>query len=263
MKVVILCGGRGTRIRDVSEDLPKPMIPLGRLPILWHVMKYYAHWGHQDFILCLGYKAEQVTDFFLNYHTRTADFTVTLDREPTVQLHDAEDAAGWRVTMAHTGLDTLTGSRVKRIERYIGAGEDFMLTYGDGVGDIDLDALLAFHRAHGKIMTVSGVRPPSRFGELEHDENGNVTEFNEKPQAAGGLISGGFFVCRRELFDYIDAGRDDQMLERAPMRAIARDGQMAVYRHDGFWQCMDTRRDYELLCDYYQRGEAPWAVWQR
>ena len=189
MKTVILCGGRGTRIRDVTEDLPKPMIPLGRLPILWHVMKTYAHWGHTDFILCLGYKAEAVTDFFLNYHTRTSDFTLTLGAEPSVELHAPADEAGWRITMAQTGLNALTGSRVKRVERYIASGEDFLLGYGDGVSDIDLDALVAFHREHGKVMTVTGVRPPGRFGELEADGDGLVTEFNEKPQAGGGLIS--------------------------------------------------------------------------
>lgn len=263
MKVVILCGGRGTRIRDVSEDLPKPMIPVGRQPILWHIMKYYAHFGHDEFILCLGYKADEITDFFLNYHARTADFTITLGREPIIEVHDSQPETGWRVTMAQTGLNTLTGSRIKRIERYIGDDEEFMVTYGDGVGDIDLDTLVDFHRGHGKLMTVSGVRPPGRFGELVHDGAGNVAEFNEKPQASGGLISGGFFLCRRGVFDYFDADRDDQMLELEPMQNLARDGQMAVYCHDGFWQCMDTRRDYELLNGWYERGDAPWAVWQR
>lgn len=262
MKTVILCGGRGTRIRDVNDDLPKPMLPIGRFPILWHVMKYYAHFGHEDFVLCLGYKGETIADFFLNYHTRVADFTVALNPRPSIEIHDPEREVGWRVTLAHTGLDTLTGSRVKRIERYIGNDEEFMLTYGDGVGNIDLDALLDFHRAHGKVMTVSGVRPPGRYGELVRDAGGLAVEFNEKPQAAAGLISGGFFVCNRALFDYFDAGRDDQMLELEPMQTLAREGQMAVYEHDGFWQCMDTRRDYELLTSTYLKGGAPWAVWE-
>ncbi len=261
MKVVILCGGMGTRIREVTEEIPKPMIPVGPHPILWHIMKYYAHFGYKEFILCLGYKGQDIADFFLNYRTRMADFTVTLGTKPAVELHDGGDEADWRVTLAQTGLDTLTGSRLKRVEKYIGDDEEFLLTYGDGVGDIDLNALIAFHREKGGLMTVSGVRPPGRFGELGHDPDGRVTEFNEKPQAAGGLISGGFFVCHRKVFDFLDPDRADEMLERAPMQRIAREGGMNVYRHDGFWQCMDTRRDFELLTELYETGTAPWMAW--
>lgn len=263
MKTVILCGGMGTRIREVTEDLPKPMIPVGRHPILWHIMKHYAHFGHTEFVLCLGYKGNDIADFFLNYHTRMSDFTVTLGTEPAVKIHNPHEETGWQVTMAQTGLETLTGSRLKRVEGYIGEDETFLMTYGDGVSDIDLDALMAFHKGHGKLMTVSGVRPPGRFGEMSHDADGTVTEFNEKPQATGGVISGGFFVCNRGVFDYLDGGRDDQMLEREPMQGLARDGEMAVYSHDGFWQCMDTRRDYELLNGLVERNEAPWTVWQK
>lgn len=261
MKVVILCGGKGTRIRGIADDIPKPMIQIGGRPILWHIMKHYAGFGHTEFVLCLGYRGAEIRSFFLDYHTRTSDFTVTLGEEPDIEFHDPHQEAGWRVTLADTGTDTLTGSRLKRVEPYLAEDEDFLLTYGDGVSDIDLAALVGFHRAHGKIMTVSGVRPPSRFGEMVHDETGAVTEFNEKPQAVGGLISGGFFVCRREMFNYIDSGRDDQMLELEPMQRLVDDDQMSVYRHDGFWQCMDTPRDYELLNRNYARAEAPWVTW--
>jgi len=257
MKVVILCGGQGTRIRGIADDLPKPMIPIGDLPILWHLMKSYARAGHRDFILCLGYKARVIKEFFLNYEAHTTDFTVTLGRDKTIEYHGNHDQADWRVTLADTGLDAMTGARVKRIEEYVAGEENFMLTYGDGVGDIDFDALVAFHREHGKILTVTGVRPPGRFGELDGDASGKVFEFNEKPQATGGRISGGFFVCRAELFDYLD-DREDLVLEQEPLRGLVRDGQMMLYRHDGFWQCMDTYRDFALLNGLWKQGEAPW-----
>ncbi len=261
MKVVILCGGRGTRISGLAEDLPKPMVAVGGGPILWHIMKYYAHWGHTDFILCLGHKGEAIKDFFLNYRTRIADFTIELGRPDGLRFHNNHLEVDWQVTCAETGLDTLTGSRLKRIERYIGSDESFLLTYGDGVGDLDLDALLSFHASHGGIMTVSAVRPPGRFGELMHDADGRVSEFNEKPQATGGRISGGFFVCRRELFDYLDSNREDETLELGPMRRLVRDGQMMAFLHDGFWQPMDTYRDWQLLSGLVEKGRAPWMVW--
>lgn len=258
MKVAILCGGKGTRIRGVSDDLPKPMIPIGPYPILWHIMQGYAAVGHKDFVLCLGYKSGSIKDFFLNYRTRVADFTIDFSADRHLDFHGAENAVDWRVTMAETGEETLTGSRVKRIERYIGENETFMLTYGDGVADIDIAKLVEFHKAHGKIMTVCGVRPPGRFGEMEHGPDGAVVEFNEKPQATGGRISGGFFVCNRRLFDYLDADRDDEILETDPMRRLAADGEMMMYPHDGFWQCMDTYRDFALLNDLFDKGAAPW-----
>ncbi len=258
MKTVILCGGKGTRIRGVADDLPKPMIPVGPYPILWHIMRGYAAAGHKDFVLCLGHKSGAIKDFFLNYRTRVADFTIDFARERALEFHGAENAIDWRVTMAETGEETLTGSRVKRIERYIGDDDTFMLTYGDGVADVDIAELAAFHKSHGKVMTVCGVRPPGRFGEMEHDDTGAVVEFNEKPQATGGRISGGFFVCDRRLFDYLDGDRDDVILETEPMRRLAAEGEMMMYRHDGFWQCMDTFRDYALLNDLYESGKAPW-----
>lgn len=216
--------------------------------------------GYKDFVLCLGHLGDQIRDFFLNYRSRVSDFTIDFADNGAVRLHNAQDELDWRVTLAETGGDTLTGSRVKRIERYIGNDAHFMLTYGDGVGDIDLAALAQFHAERDAVMTVSGVRPPGRFGEIV-DADGRVTEFNEKPQATGGRISGGFFVCRRKLFDHLDPGRDDQVLESGPMRALARDGLLSMYRHDGFWQCMDTHRDYLLLNDLAAGEKAPWMLW--
>ncbi len=260
MKTVILCGGQGTRIRDVSENLPKPMLPIGDRPILWHIMRGYAAHGHTDFVLCLGYLGHLIKDFFLNYETSANDVTVTLGPQREIEHHGSHDESGWRITLANTGQPTMTGGRISRVRDYIGNDEDFMLTYGDGVSDIDISALISFHRSHDKILTVSGVRPPGRFGEIEADYTGAVTEFNEKPQATGGRISGGFFVCRRQLFEYLS---DDEELifEQEPMRAIVANNQLALYRHDGFWQCMDTYRDYKLLNDLWDRNEAPWRNW--
>lgn len=259
MKTVILCGGYGTRIRDVAEDLPKPMIPIGRRPILWHLMKYYRSYGHKDFVLCLGYRSRAITDFFLNYEANTRDSTVTLGAKKSVEFHSDEDETDWRVTLADTGLDTMTGGRIRRIRQYIGDDENFMLTYGDGLSNVDLDALLAFHQANGRVLTVTGVHPPGRFGQLSADADGLVTEFNEKPQASGGRISGGFFVCRQELFDYLD-DRDDLVFEQEPMRALVRARQLAVYEHDDFWQPMDTDRDWRLLNALLGSGQAPWTT---
>lgn len=260
MKVVILCGGQGTRIRDANEHLPKPMISIGGLPILWHVMKYYASWGHKDFVLCLGYKGQAIKDFFLNYEAHTRDFTLRLGAADSIQYHTRHDESDWCVTLAETGLVAMTGARVRKIRHYIGEDEHFMLTYGDGVGDVDLDRLMAFHLQHGKMLTVTGVRPPGRFGELMGGENGRVLEFNEKPQATGGRISGGFFICRRELFDYLADG-DDLVFEDAPMRALVKEGQLMMFEHDGFWQCMDTYRDWLLLSQLCEKGTAPWVRW--
>ncbi|MDA2909550.1 glucose-1-phosphate cytidylyltransferase [Nitrospiraceae bacterium AH_259_D15_M11_P09] len=260
MKVVILCGGRGTRIRDVADDLPKPMIPLGGLPILWHIMKYYSHWGHSNFVLCLGYKGQVIKDFFLNYEALTQDFTITLGSNKGIEFHNENTEPAWRITMAETGLEAGTGARVKRIREYLVGEANFMLTYGDGVGNVDLDKLVAFHFSHGRTMTLSGVRPPGRFGELMSDHSGQVIEFNEKPQASGGRISGGFFVCRKELFDYLD-DRENLTLEVEPMNQLVRDGQMMVYEHDGFWQPMDTYRDYLFLNSLCEKGQPPWKVW--
>lgn len=258
MKVVILAGGYGTRIRDVADNIPKPMIPIGPYPILWHIMKTYAHFGHKDFIVCLGYKAEIIKEFFLNYEARTKDFTITLGQRGAINFHTDHDESDWNVTLADTGLSSMTGARIARIQKYVG-NEDFMLTYGDGVGDVDIDALLKFHRAHGKALTVTGVRPPGRFGELVN-KRGLVTEFNEKPQAAGGRISGGYFVASSRIFDYL---YDDNNLvfEQEPMKKLVNDSELMVYEHDEFWQPMDTSREYMLLNDLFNEGRAPWVKW--
>lgn len=256
MKVVILCGGFGTRIRDVADNIPKPMISIGRFPILWHIMKYYASFGHKEFILCLGYKGQIIKDYFLNYEAHTKDFTIVLGRGD-LRFHTNHDESDWKVTLADTGLDAMTGARIRKIKNYIGDDEHFFLTYGDGIGDIDIDGLLVFHKAHGKILTVTGVRPPGRFGELRAGTDGLVTEFNEKPQAASGCISGGFFVCRREIFDYLDE-REDLVFEVEPMNRLVTAHQLCLYEHDGFWQPMDTSREYQLLNSIYAKGKAPW-----
>ncbi|WP_075792938.1 glucose-1-phosphate cytidylyltransferase [Massilia putida] len=260
MKVVILCGGQGTRIRDVNENLPKPMIPVGNFPIMWHIMKYYSMYGHKDFVLCLGYKGQVIKDFFLNYESNTRDLSLTLGAANRIEYHTEHEEIDWRVTLADTGADAMTGARVRKIRKYIGNDEHFMLTYGDGVGDIDIAKLVDFHMSHGRILTVSGVRPPGRFGELMHSPEGLVTEFNEKPQATGGRISGGYFVCSRKIFDYLDEG-DDVVFETDPMRRLVADGQMMTYEHDGFWQPMDTYRDYTYLNGLVAKGEAPWIKW--
>jgi len=259
MKVAILCGGFGTRIRDVSQELPKPMVPIGGRPILWHVMKYYAVHGFNEFVLCLGYKGDVIKDYFLNYQAHTSDFTLSLDGS-AIAYHRGHDERDWKITFAETGLNTMTGGRVARIQRYVDA-DTFMLTYGDGVGDVDLAALLAFHRSHGKAMTVTGVRPPGRFGEVDANDDGLIGGFNEKPQTTGGWISGGFFVCDRRVFDYLDP-REDLVLEREPMRKLVADGELMLYRHQDFWQCMDTYRDYKLLEGLIDAGEAPWITWR-
>jgi glucose-1-phosphate cytidylyltransferase len=236
------------------------MIPVGGLPILWHIMKYYAHWGHREFVLCLGYKGEVIKDFFLNYEAHTRDFTLTLGAHRSIEYHSDHGEADWRVTLADTGADAMTGARIRRIRQYMGGEKNFLLTYGDGVGDIDLKKLCAFHEKHGKVLTVSGVRPPGRFGELMSGADGVVTEFNEKPQATAGRISGGFFVCRRELFDYLD-DRADLTFEQEPMRRLVAERQLMVCEHDGFWQPMDTARDYQLLNRLCESGRAPWMLW--
>lgn len=259
MKTVILCGGQGTRIRDVSADIPKPMIEIGRYPILWHIMKSYASHGFKDFVLCLGYQSHVIKDFFINYRARTADVTITLGRNGGVDFLTGHDEEDWRVTLAETGLNAMTGARVRRIRDYVGEDELFMLTYGDGVGNVDIRALVDFHRSHGRICTVTGVRPPGRFGELELDGDA-VVGFNEKPQVSEGRISGGFFVLDRRIFDYLD-DREDRVFEMEPMRALVADGQLRIFRHDGFWQPMDTYRDYKLLNDLWSAGQAPWKIW--
>ncbi len=259
MKTVILCGGYGTRIREVTENIPKPMIPIGSNPIVWHIMKYYACYGHTDFILCLGYKSDIIKDYFINYEYRTSDLIVTLG-QGIKKVSSDHDETGWNIVLAETGINAMTGARVKRIAKYIGDDANFMLTYGDGVGNIDIDALVKFHHAHGKMVTLTGVRPPGRFGELDIDEQNTVMGFNEKPQASGGRINGGFFVCKREFLDCL-GDNEDLVLEQNPMREMVKKGELKVFEHDGFWQPMDTAREYSLLNDLYKNNKAPWVKW--
>jgi glucose-1-phosphate cytidylyltransferase len=257
MRVAILAGGLGTRLREETEFRPKPMVEVGGRPILWHIMKIFAAHGHQDFIICLGYKGDAIRDYFLNYETRNCDFTIRLgSREVEINACHAE--RGWRVTLAETGDMTMTGGRVRRIAPYL-SGHAFMVTYGDGVADIDLSRLLAFHRARGKLATVSAVRPLSRFGELGISD-GMVSVFREKPQIHDGWINGGFFVFEPQVLDLITD--DDEPLEAGLLARLARDGQLAVYQHEGFWQCMDTYREAQMLNEMWNTGKAPWVVWR-
>jgi glucose-1-phosphate cytidylyltransferase len=260
MKTVILCGGYGTRIRDVADNIPKPMIPIGNLPILWHIMKYYSYWGFNEFVLCLGYKSEVIKDFFLNYKAHISDFTITLGSKDNVIYHNEHSEADWKITLAETGISAMTGARIRKIRKYVGDDENFLLTYGDGVGNVDLKNLVDFHLTHKKVLTVTGVRPPGRFGEIVSDDSGMIMEFNEKPQTTGGMISGGFFVCRKEIFDFLPDD-DGLVFEQEPVRALVKNKEMMIYRHDGFWQPMDTSREYSLLNDLYRKGEAPWVIW--
>lgn len=258
MKAVILCGGRGTRLREETEHKPKPMIDLGGKPILWHIMKTYERHGITEFVLCLGYKGDKIKEYFLQYEAMSSDFTIQLGHPGSLQFHGSAEERDWRITLADTGLDAMTGARVKRVQRYLG-NDTFCLTYGDGVADIDLGEVLAFHKSHGRIGTVTGVRPPGRFGELSVAGD-SVTSFAEKPPTAHGLVNGGYFVFEAGIFEYLSAD-EDCILERAPLESLARDGHLRVYRHEGFWQCADTYRDYELLLGLWNAGRAPWKVW--
>lgn len=260
MKVVILCGGMGARLREETEYRPKPLVDIGGRPILWHIMKLYAHHGFQDFVLCLGYRGNMIKEYFLNYEAMNNDFTVQLGQhDGRIVYHGTHDERGFSVTLADTGLDTMTGARVKRIERYID-GDTFMLTYGDGVSDLHIGKLLTFHQSHGRLATVTTVRPPSRFGLLKLAANGRVLDFAEKPQTDG-WASAGFFVFNRRVFEYLSADASC-VLERRPMEELAADGELVAYRHDGFFYAMDTYREYLYLNELWSRGEAPWAVWK-
>ena len=258
--VVILCGGMGTRLREETEIRPKPMVDIGGRPILWHIMKSYARYGFRDFVLCLGYKGEVIKHFFANYDLLMNDFTLTLGpRGGKVDIHKTdENDHDWRVTLCDTGLKAKTGARIKRVEKYIDS-DIFLLTYGDGVTDLDIRALLKFHTSHGRIGTVTGVVPPSRYGELDI-QGRQIVAFREKPRQGDGSISGGYFVFNRKFLDYL-SDDDECVLEREPLERLARQGELMVHLHDGFWQCMDTYRDYEYLKRIWERGNAPWKVW--
>lgn len=256
-KVVILCGGLGTRLREETEVKPKPMVEIGGHPVLWHIMKSYAHYGHREFCIALGYRGDVIKRYFLEYHSLKCDMTVRLDSgERCVHQGHHDD---WTVHLIDTGLETQTGGRVKRLARWL-AGGTFMLTYGDGVADVDLHALMRFHRAQGRLATITAVRPPARFGEIVLEDS-HVVRFTEKPQVGEGWINGGFLVCEPRVLDYIEG--DESSLERDGLERLAADGQLAAYRHEGFWQCMDTMRDVRLLEGYWQTGRAPWKTWTR
>lgn len=259
-KVVILCGGMGTRLREGTDVRPKPMIDIGGRPILWHIMRTYATYGLRDFVLCLGYKAEVIKQFFANYDLLMNDFTVTLGQSHgTIDIHRFDDDHDWQVTLCDTGMLTKTGARVKRVQKYVDS-DVFLLTYGDGVADINICDLVNFHRAHGRIGTITGVVPPSQYGELEIKDD-QVVSFREKPRHGRGAVNGGYFVFNRTFFDYL-SDDDECVLEGEPLERLAREGELSVYVHGGFWQCMDTYRDYLFLKRVWDRGDAPWKVWK-
>jgi glucose-1-phosphate cytidylyltransferase len=256
MKAVILAGGVGTRISEESSLRPKPMIEIGGRPILWHIMKIYSTHGINDFIICLGYKGYMIKEYFANYFLHMSDVTFDMVHNK-MEIHQ-NNAEPWRVTLVDTGENTMTGGRLKRVREYLG-GEPFCFTYGDGVGDIDITKLIAFHKAQNKLATLTGTQPPGRFGALNLSGN-HVTSFEEKPHGDGAWINGGFFVLSPEVLDYIEG--DSVTWEREPLEGLARDGQLTAYLHSGFWQPMDTMRDKNHLEELWQSGKAPWKVWQ-
>jgi glucose-1-phosphate cytidylyltransferase len=257
MKVVILCGGLGTRLREETEFRPKPMVPVGNRPILWHIMKFYAHYGFREFVLCLGYKGEVIKDYFRNYQWFSNDVTLRLGPSPKITYHSQHDEEDWQVTLIDTGQTTMTGGRIRRALAHV-PGEEFLLTYGDGVCNVDLDALIKFHRAHQGLATLTAVRPTGRFGELSL-EGDAVHSFREKPETEAGYVNGGFFVLNKKIGDYLPG--DGTIFEFDALPRVAEAGKLHAFRHDGFWQCMDNLREVEVLNKLWEKGEAPWKVW--
>ena len=257
MKVVLLAGGFGTRISEESHLRPKPMIEIGGKPILWHIMKYYSSFGFNEFIICCGYKQHVIKEWFANYYLHNSDITLDFTKGNEMTVHN-NVAEPWKVTMIDTGLNTMTGGRIKRIQPYVG-NEPFMLTYGDGVSNVDLNALVKFHQEHGKIATMTAVNVGQQFGVLEIDKDGTINKFREKNDSDGGVINAGYMVLNPEIFDYIDG--DDTVFEKKPLETVAAEGQLKAYMHKGFWKCMDTQRDKEQLEIMIASGEAPWMVW--
>lgn len=256
MKIVLLAGGYGTRISEESEHKPKPMIEIGGKPILWHIMKLYSSYGYNDFIICTGYKSYVIKEYFSNYFLHMSDVTFDMS-DNTMTVHN-QSAEPWKVTVVDTGLNTMTGGRIKRIQEYIG-NEQFMVTYGDGVSNVDISALVKFHNEHGKIGTMTAIQPAGRFGALDLDSNDKVLAFKEKPKGDGSWINGGFFVFNHEIFDYIDD--DTTVFEKQPLESISKKGELFVYKHEGFWQPMDTLREKHQLEELWGSGNAPWKVW--
>lgn len=259
MKAVILCGGMGTRLKEETEYKPKPMVEIGGKPILWHIMKIYSHYGIKDFVLSLGYKGEMIKEYFYHYEILNNDFTIVLGNKEHIEIHSNNAEKDWCITLADTGDKALKGARLKRVQQYVD-DDTFMLTYGDGVADVDINALLAFHNKHGKLATVTGISPASRFGELKIKGN-QVESFSEKPRDGDGLINGGFFVFNKGIFDYLSADENCD-LEIGPLEKIAGEGQLMVYKHRGTWACMDTIRDMEYLNKLWVEGKAEWKVWE-
>ena len=258
MEVVILCGGLGTRLREETEFRPKPMVNIGSRPILWHIMKIYAKYGFTKFILSLGYKGEMIKEYFYHYEIMNNDVTLELGCPENIHIHQSHDENGWRITLANTGEKALKGARLKKVEKYV-TGDEFMVTYGDGVADIDINALISFHRSHGKLATLTGINPASRFGELKINGN-RVEAFHEKPETNSGLINGGFFVFNKGIFGYLSSD-DSCDLEIGALEQIARDGQLMVYKHPGSWACMDTLRDMDYLNRLWNENKAFWKIW--
>ena len=259
MKVVILAGGFGTRISEESYLKPKPMIEIGTKPILWHIMKIYSYYGFNEFIICLGYKSPMIKEFFADYYLHTSDVTFDLENNK-MEIHN-NFSEPWKVTLVETGLNTMTGGRVKRIGKYLPKDEPFMLTYGDGVSDVNLNKLLEFHKSHGKLATITSVNLDGRFGMLQIDEQDNsINRFAEKEKTAGGWINGGFMVLEPEVLDYIDG--DETIFERSPLENLAEDNELKAYKHDGFWKCMDIKRDHDELQELWNTNNAPWKKWK-
>lgn len=258
MKVLILAGGFGTRISEESQFKPKPMVELGGMPILWHIMKLYSYHGFNEFIVLAGYKQHVIKEYFADYFLHTSDITFDFTEGRSDMTVHKNSSERWRVTVVDTGLNTMTGGRIKRVKDYVG-NEPFMLTYGDGVSDVDIKKLLAFHQSHGKMVTMSAYNAGQRFGVLDIDGEGHIREFREKTAGDGNLVNIGFMVCQPEFFDYIDG--DDTVLEKAPLERAAKDGQLMAYKHEGFWQCMDTVREMQQLEKMWAAGNAPWKVW--
>ncbi|MHC2999647.1 glucose-1-phosphate cytidylyltransferase [Microbacterium sp. HJ5] len=257
MKAVLLAGGLGTRMREETEFRPKPMVEVGGRPVLWHIMKVLGQQGLQDFVVCAGYKSESIKTYFLNYLALNQDFTVGLGDVRRITYHGGHAEEDWTVTVSDTGASTMTGGRIKRVRRYV-ENERFLCTYGDGIADIDLSALLAFHEAHGKLATMTTVQPPSRFGVLDLEDDGTVRRFKEKPQVEG-WINIGYFIFEPGIFDYL--GDDTTVLEQEPLNRLAEDGEIVAYQHRGFWQPMDTYRESQMLNALWDEGQAPWRTW--
>lgn len=257
MKAVLLAGGLGTRMREETEFKPKPMVEIGGKPVLWHIMKLLGQQGLEDFVICTGYKGDYIKNYFLNYESYNSDFTISLGTKHSIQHHGTHDESNWKVTVADTGPLTMTGGRIKRIQEYVG-NEPFLCTYGDGVADLDLNLLIEFHRSHGKIATMTAVQPSSRFGVLELGTDGAITHFKEKPKIDD-WINIGYFIFEPEIFDYLDG--DHTVLEQEPLRNLSENGQIAAYRHKGFWEPMDTFREVQLLNELWENGNAPWKNW--